>query len=51
MNIPFVFISAFATDKNYKITNELMPFGIVKKPFSNQKIIQIVNNFVMIQRL
>jgi two-component SAPR family response regulator len=49
-NIPFIFISAFATERNYNIAKELNPLGMIRKPFPQRKIIQIVNNFIMVQK-
>lgn len=43
-SIPFIFISAFANPENFKLAEELKPYGIVKKPFREQTLKALLKN-------
>lgn len=44
--IPFIFISAFSNPDNLIHAKELNPLGIIKKPFNEEILKNMLNNFI-----
>lgn len=43
--VPFIFISAFSNPENLKLAKQLKPYGIIHKPFDQDKIQELIYKF------